>query len=150
MKLFFIYTFMILFFSCGTQGRKGNPALIENDLIKKANSYYQNDEFLLAKYFFDTLLLINPLNGEYYYKRAYCKYMLQNDNDGAISDNLNSIKCNYKNKKGAYLGIGTIYRIEGKYDSALYFYNKSLEIDSGYKKAKEEKAEILRIIKEQK
>lgn len=150
MKLVFIYTLIILFFSCDTQEKKDHPALNENDLITKANSYYHNDEYLLAKYFFDTLLLINPLNGEYYYKRAYCKYMLQNDNYGAISDNLNSIKYNYKNKKGAYLGIGTIYRIEGKYDSALYFYNKSLEIDSGYQKAKAEKVEILRIIKEQK
>ena len=137
---------LFLFFSCDLKGKESANSLIKSELEKKAQFYYKNKDYLVAKKYFDTLLLKEPTNGEYYYKRAYSNYMLLNYDNEAISDFMNSIKYNYKNQKGAYLTIGTIYRIHGKLDSALSFYNKALIIDSSYEKAKSEKKEVLKII----
>ena len=69
------------------------------------------------------------------------------DSKDAINDYWLAIKYNYKNKSWAFLNIGTLYRGYGQYDSAIYFYDKAIEIDSTYKKAKEEKEEVLKLMK---
>jgi tetratricopeptide (TPR) repeat protein len=148
MKSIFYYLILLLLFSCRATNKENSPSFKGNELEKRANLFYKYDKFREAEKCFDTLLALNQFNGEIYYKRAYCKYLQQSDNTGAISDFLNAIKYNYKNKKGAFLGIGTIYRILGKYDSALFFYDKSLEIDPNYKKAQRGKKEVIEIIEE--
>ena len=148
MKLIFYFFLILSTFSCQNQENGGRPNLNEINLVQKAENYYQSGNYSIAKNYFDTLLTINRTCGEYYYKRAYCKYRLLDSE--AKSDFFKAIEYNYKNKKGAFLGIGTIYRIEGKYDSAIYYCDKSLEIDPNYQKAKIIKEEILRRnIKEQ-
>lgn len=76
--------------------------------------------------------------------------MMLLDDKGAINDFYNAIKYNYDKKRGAFLNIGTLYRSYGQYDSAVYFYDKALEIDSPYEKAKEEKNEVLKIMRDKK
>ena len=49
-------------------------------------------------------------------------------------------------KKAAFLNIGTLYRGRGQYDSAIHFYDKAIETDSTYQKAKEEKEEVLKLM----
>ena len=147
MKLIHYFILILPFFSCQNLKKEKRSSLKEINLMQKADSNYQVENYSIAKKYFDTLLSINETSGEYYYKRAYCRYRLLDSE--AKSDFFRAIEYNYKNKKGAFLGIGTIYRIEGKYDSAIYYYDKSLEIDPNYQKAKMIKEELLRIIKEQ-
>lgn len=142
------YIFILSLFLLSCKGKQEKTSLSNNetDLLQTANNFYYKEKYELAKRCFDTLVVRDSVNGEYYYKRGYSKYMLLTDDRGAILDFLSSIKYNYKNKKGAYLTIGTLYRILSKYDSSIYFYNKSLAEDPNYEKAKKEKMEVLKLI----
>lgn len=144
----FIVLIIALSPSCKNYEKNKNQISDYSDLKMQANAYYEREDYFNAKKYFDLLLSKDSINGEYYYKRAYCRYRLYDSR--AKLDYLKAIELNYKNKKGALLGIGTIFRIEGEYDSALFYYNKSLEIDSNYARGKMVKAELLEIMKEQK
>lgn len=146
-EIIFIFTIIVLLFSCNdTSTNDSERRNSEIYFAEKANISYRLDKFKEAKLYYDSLLILNPFNSEYYYRRGYSKFMLLYDNKGATEDFFSAIKYDYINKKSAYLNIGTLYRIGEKYDSAIFFYNKALEIDSNYKKAKKEKNEVIQII----
>src|SRR5580765_4220853 len=134
MKYIYCLTIISFILSCKNQQREAD--LNEAKIYERTIKFYQQKNYPKAKDCFDTLISINPSNGEYYFKRGYSKSMILNDDNGAIVDFLNSIKYNYINKKSAYLNIGAIYKTNMKFDSAIFFYNKSLEIDSSFEKAK--------------
>ncbi len=135
----------MLLFCCLTRNKKAIPN--EAEISQRALHFYDHDDFEKSLKCFDSLLFISPLNGEYYFKRGYTKMMLLDDK-GAINDFFTAIKYNYDEKEVAFLNIGTLYRSYGVYDSTIYFYDKALEVDSTYQKAKEEKNEVLKIIRD--
>ena len=141
------WMFLILLFSCTSDREKTTPN--EAEIFQRASHFYNKENFEKSLKCFDSLISINPLNGEYYFKRGYSKSMLLDDK-GAVNDYKAAIKYNYNKKKFAFLNIGTLYRAYGQYDTAIYFYDKAIEIDSTYKKAKEEKEETLKIMKDMK
>jgi tetratricopeptide (TPR) repeat protein len=144
---FICFILLILLFSCNTSNNKTHSN--EAEIYQRASLFYNNDDYEKSVKCFDSLIFINPLKGEYYFKRGYSKMALVDDK-GAIDDFLKAVKYNYDKKAYVYLNIGTLYRSNGMYDSTLYYYDKAIEIDSTYKKAKEEKEEVLKIIRDMK
>lgn len=143
-KIFSLFTILVL---CGCLSRD-NKKNISHDLpeiVKRANDYYLQDQYLKAEKCFDTLLQIDSSNIGYLYKRAYSKYMLINDDSGALKDFFKVIELSSTYLKSAYLTVGGIHRLAKNYDSAIYFYNKTLEIDPNYEKAKGLKKEVLEL-----
>jgi tetratricopeptide (TPR) repeat protein len=130
-----------------------------NSLEEKANKLYESESYAEAKSLYDTLIAADRANGEYYFKRAYCKSMLSSDDPSVIADYLQAIKHNYSKKQSAYLNIGAEHRFravfrsttnqarKAEYDTALYFYNESLKVDPNNAKALREKQEVLENLK---
>jgi tetratricopeptide (TPR) repeat protein len=151
MKAKFMYVLGILFVSCdnSTDDKGGNRYLdtgsSKKELIERANNYYQNDKYSDAISLYNDLIVMDSTKGGYYFKRGYCKSMLLNDT-GAISDYRKAIMRNYSESHAAYLNIGVIYRKNGNYDSALYFYDQSLIKLPGFTKALEEKNQVLQLL----
>jgi len=144
MKIHILYLLSIPFIinSCKDVHKNKNEQIHDSVKIKIADNYYQIDSFLKAKLYYDTLLLSDSLNAEFYFRRAFCEsFML--DTKGAIFNYRKAIGHNYKNLKSAYLNLGINYRVLNKLDSAIYFYNKCLYIDPQNNKAKIEKKEVL-------
>lgn len=141
-----IVSVIFLFYSCGDkQSRDVINSDTESTLLIRANDFYNKDNYVQSKKCFDTLVSINNKNGEYYFKRGFSNYMIDAYNE-AIIDFMVAIDLNYERKHSAYLNIGTINRLKGKYDSAIYYYNRALAIVPSYEKAKREKEEVMRII----
>ena len=146
-NVFYLWIFILLLFSCNDSGKKGPFESRDTSVIaEKANYYFQQKEYFKAKLLYDTLILIDSSKGEYYFKRGYSKSMLLNDDNGAIVDYFKSINHNYQKKQSAYLNIGVLYTSKGSYDSALYFYDECLKLDSGNSKAIKGKEELDKIL----
>ncbi|MEO5942467.1 MAG: tetratricopeptide repeat protein [Ferruginibacter sp.] len=105
-----------------------NTVIDKESMAKKANHYYEENMFLEGKQAFDSLIAVDSSKAGYYFKRGFCKMMLQRDDQGAVADYTKSIEKNYIGKSSSYLNIGVIYRRNKQFDSALYFYNKCLDI----------------------
>ena len=120
--LFYLFSLSFLF-SCNTDKKK--EVLNESQIYERAIKWYQQKQYVEAKSCLDTLILLNPVNGEYFFKRGYAKTMLLNMDRSAMEDYLKAIEYNYRNKKSAYLNIGKIYRGYGYYDSAINLYNQA-------------------------
>lgn len=154
---YYLVAFTILF-SC-TQSTDHKESSFKEDSITTpiqklefiANEFYEDDDFLLAIPYYDSLILIDSSKGGYYFRRGYCKMRLLNDL-GAIYDYNIAVERNYSMKHVAYFYIGLIHRRHGlfenynnritEFDSALHFYNLCLEIDPDYKSALEEKKKV--------
>ena len=134
---------LICLLSCKNDRKKAHFS--ESEILQRALYSYNNEDYEKSLNGFDSLIAINPLKGEYYFKRGYSKSMLLDD-EGAMNDYLLSIKYVFDKKKPAFLNIGTLYRGRGQYDSAIHFYDKAIETDSTYQKAKEEKEEVLKLM----
>jgi len=96
-----------------------------------ADSLYRHDNYSEAIKYFDTLIQLDPHNGEFYYKRGFSYDMVYKKQalPQAIDDYLKSIEFGYKKSK-SYCNIGLSYMFEN--DSiALYYFQKSLELDPG-------------------
>jgi tetratricopeptide (TPR) repeat protein len=87
--------FLILFFSCTSAREKTTPNEVE--IFQRASHSYKNEDFEKLLKCFDSLISIDPLNGEYYFKRGYSKSMLLDDK-GAVNDYKAAIKYNYNKK----------------------------------------------------
>lgn len=122
----------------------------QQKLAAKGNSFYMSDRFLEAVKIYDTLISIDSTKAGYYFKRGYCKSMIFDSPDEAIADYLKSIEKNYSEKSISYLNIGALYNLHGRYDSALYFYDECLKINPNQQKAKQQRSEVLQIIKSEK
>lgn len=142
----FGFTYFVLLSCNGICEKKiANREAIDTTTLKeRANYFYDAKEYLKAKLSYDTLITLDSMKAGYYFKRGYSKSMLLNDDEGAIADYLKSIQLNYSKKHSAYLNIGVLFRSKEKYDSALYYLNQCLKIDSANIKALQEKEEVLR------
>ena len=114
---------------------------------RKWDKYYNDKQYLDAKKLYDTLIVIDSNKDKYYFRRGVCKTHIQ-DYIGAKNDYLKTINMKSENEKRAYLNMGTLYRFFGMYDSAMYYYNQSIKLDSNYAKAKEERDELNNLLKE--
>ena len=116
-------------------------------LAKKANLFYEQNNYLQAISSYDFLISIDSTKGGYYFKRGYCKSMLLY-NIAAIADYKKAIERNYSEKKIAYLNIAGLYRIVlNKPDSAIYYYNEYLKIEPDNEKVKQAKEEAIESLK---
>lgn len=113
---------------------------------QEADSLYKEKKYEEAETLYDTLILKDSLDGYYYFKRGFCKSMNLKITE-AKEDYLKAIALNYIDKKKAFLNLGTLYRFQGNYDSAIYFYDESLKVDSNFTKAITEKNEVIKILK---
>lgn len=105
----------------------------ERDLLSKANVYYEMDDYVNAGIYFDSLIRINPFNGEYYFKRGYSASILL-DTTSAFSDYKMAINYGYR-RESAYLNIGVIYFNKNLYSKSIPFFNKCLELNPNNTKA---------------
>ena len=147
MKYIVLLFYVFLFTFCNESSKKKFSYVNEVEISKRADSFYQIDQYENAKMCFDTLVFYNSSTSKYYFKRGYCKCMLQNDNRSAILDFFQAINYGYKNPASAYVNIGTLFRIEGEYDSAVIYYDKALKMDPNNEKAKQDREEILGLLK---
>ena len=107
----------------------------ENKFLEKADQEYKSKKFDKALNLFDSLLLMDSTQANYYFKRAYCKSMMFDDT-GAIKDYKKSLYYNYNKKGSVYLNLGSLYYLAfHKFDSAIYFYNECLKLDPNNQKA---------------
>ena len=117
-----------------------------NTLEDSADKYYTDKQYIGAIKLYDTLIIIDPNKDIYYFRRGVCKTHTE-DYIGAKNDYLKTISLKSENEKRAYLNMGTLYRFFGIYDSAMYFYDQSLKLDSNYLKGKLERDELKSLLK---
>jgi tetratricopeptide (TPR) repeat protein len=93
-----------------------------------ADSLYRRDEYALAIRYFDTLVQLDPNQGEYYYKRgfSYDQIYKRPEVPQAIENYLKSIQFGYR-KADSYDNLGLSYMFVNDSLSATYF-EKSLKI----------------------
>ena len=137
MKTYFnICQVALLFLMIGTnacnQKRTVNAANKEQ-LFMEANTLYYNRDFKSAILLFDMLAEMDSLNGEPFYKRAYCKLQMNNF-ESAKKDYLKAVEFNYR-VADAYLSLGIL---ECTYNDSLAvkYFDQVLSIDSTNRKAK--------------
>ena len=134
-----IYLFCFIFgCSCNSTqspkiiGKDAGTKTNEELLKSKANMLYEQDKYVGAINYFDSLIHLDSTNGEYYFKRGYSYVMLIKKNK-AIDDFKKAIICNYRVNQ-AYYNIGVEYSYMN--DSlALLNFEKCLAIDPSFSKA---------------
>jgi tetratricopeptide (TPR) repeat protein len=129
----------------------------EYNLAKAANNYYEKEEYLIAKGYYDSLIKINAKNPYYYFRRAYSsavtldKYNKEtdpaNDLQKIINDYLVALRLGYKNKSTVLYSIAFMYQFIPKYDSAIYYYDRILMENPNDGRAKKGKNDILKLMK---
>lgn len=130
---------------------------IHESLEYRSSLAYDANEYEKAISLFDSLIIKDSTNGDFYFKRGRC-HMLQDNsipfdvtikmsnkellqlteakNKPAINDFLTAIKLGFK-RKVAYLDLGVIYTFLND-NIALEYFTKSLNEDSNYERAKHE------------
>ena len=137
MKIYFNTCLIVLLLlmigtSACNQKRTVNASSKEQTL-KEANTLYYNRDFKSAIVLFDMLVDMDSLNGEPFYKRAYCKAQMFN-HESAKKDYHKAIVFNYR-IIDAYLNLGILEYITN--DSlAVKYFDQVLSIDSTNIKAK--------------
>ena len=140
---------------------RGIDTLTEKQkLTDRAKSLYDSEKYSQAKLCYDTLILLDSTEGEYYFRRGYCKSISDIDILGAIKDYSKSIEHNYNKKQKAYLNIGVLHRSNAvfrsstnsarivEYNKALHFFNECLRIEPENEKALREKKEVEEILRD--
>jgi tetratricopeptide (TPR) repeat protein len=95
-------------------------------LTRKADSLYQADNYSEAFKAYTTLISLDSLNGEFYYRRAYSSSHLS-EPEFIPEDYQQSAKLGYR-EFDSYYNLGVIYSIVEKNDSLAVFYlEKALE-----------------------
>jgi len=137
MKIYFNTCLIVLLLlmigtSACNQKRTVNASSKEQTL-KEANTLYYNRDFKSAIVLFDMLVDMDSLNGEPFYKRAYCKAQMF-DYESAKKDYLKAVEFNYR-IADAYLSLGIL---EGTYNDSLAvkYFDHVLRIDSSNRQAK--------------
>lgn len=99
----------------------------------RADYLFDNDRFKELVPIFDSLILLDSLNGKFYFQRAYSYSMLFNQSS-AISDYLLAAKMTYRVSDSYYnAGINSMFSNDSL---ALYYFRRALENDPENKKAK--------------
>jgi len=93
-----------------------------------ADSLYKRDDYAKAIKYFDTLIELDPHNGELYYKRGYSYDMVYKRPElkEAIADYLKSIELGYE-KADCYYNLGLSYMFQND-STAISYFKKSLEV----------------------
>ncbi|MTI30500.1 tetratricopeptide repeat protein [Xanthovirga aplysinae] len=104
----------------------------KKELIKRANSSYEKDNFKESIRYFTHLINIDSLNGEYYFKRGY-SYSDIDSLEASIADYLIAIRMDYR-AGSAYLNMGLNYTVLLDDSLALFCYYKSLQFASDKEK----------------
>lgn len=126
-----------LLFSCGNSTGERKLKVDDTTEIKnRANKLYYQGKFEEAKRTFDTLISVEPMQGEWYYKRAYSKAYLLYLNNSVFTDFRKAIALGYQ-KVEALHNIGVIFQADKNFDSAVYYYSLALELDPENIKARE-------------
>ena len=121
MRKFIVFILTIFLLACGSNSPRSLKSI--------ADSLYHADNYQEAIKCFDTLIKLEPKNGEYYYKRGFSYDMVykQQALPQAVHDYLKAIELGYKRAK-AYDNIGLSFMFVN--DSiALYYFQKSLELE---------------------
>jgi len=137
MKIHFsTYLVVLLLLMIGTSACKQKKTVnAENreQVLTEANTLYYNRDYKSAIILFDKLIEMDSLNGESFYKRAYCKAQMFN-HESAKKDYHKAVKFNYR-IADAYLSLGILEYITN--DSlAVKYFDQVLSIDSTNIKAK--------------
>jgi hypothetical protein len=74
MKKFFAIAIITACCAC-TRGHKSKKIVL---LEAQAFYYYEHDKYALAKFYLDTLIVLDSRKGEYYFDRAYSREKLSN------------------------------------------------------------------------
>lgn len=140
--------FPVLFMGIGVWAMSCNNKAHNNEawsagripsLKAKGDSFYRLKEYAQAIKYFDTLVRIDSLNGEYYFKRGYCEakvFMFPE----STRDYLQAVNLGYR-KATAYFNLGLNYAIID--DSiAIEYFEKSLKEDPSNVDAEEEIKEV--------
>ena len=152
MRLFVLVVILLTIESCGDNNEikvistkpDVNQKETSSEQAKRANKLYENGSFRNCVTCYDSLIKVDSIKAGYFFKRGYCK-MMAFDSVGAISDYRNSIALNYSQKDLAYFNLAIIYQLMKKrYDSAIYFYDKYLNINPQNSEALEGKKYCLK------
>jgi len=101
-------------------------------IVRKANSFYQADDYLNAIKYFSLLIDRDSMNGQYYFRRGYSYAGLIKKKE-AIEDYKKAVKYQFK-VASANFNIGLNYAYDN--DSlALYYFRKCIEAEAGFKEA---------------
>ena len=108
LRNFLNITLLIIFSSCNNDSKektinspstKEDVSIDRQKLAERANDFYEKNKYSEAILSYDTLISIDSTKGGYYFKRAYCKSMLLNNDADAISDYYKAIERNYSKNK---------------------------------------------------
>src|SRR2546421_7568742 len=101
-NLFYFFIFIFSAISCKEAKNKMKPYEFNNKLIlERANFYYDNNNYESAIYSLDSLILVDSLNGDLFFKRGYSKSMMP-DIIGACEDYKRAIRLD-SHRQSAYL-----------------------------------------------
>jgi tetratricopeptide (TPR) repeat protein len=137
--------FILIAYSCDSKKRKksgANEIQIKSEELKiKADSMYYADHFQDALLMYDSLLANDSLDGELYFKKAYC--LLQIDRYRESNMNYSkALNLNYRSEDCLYNMAITCSLILLDDSTALEYLEKGLIINPDSKKIKELKREI--------
>jgi tetratricopeptide (TPR) repeat protein len=125
---------LLFVFSC--QNNKGRPisrpldSIARVNLLKlRANSAYERNDYPKAIKYFDSLIAVDSMCGEYYFKRGFSYDMIYQRPEvhEAIKDYLKSIQLGYK-KSQSYYSLGLSYFLVDD-STALSYFQKSLSLN---------------------
>ncbi len=111
---------MLIVAGCG--GQQSDSKLDYEQNLELALSYYEKDEFLLAKKSFSNAIKQDSSQGLPYFKRGYC-YMQLDMFDSAEYDYLMSINLEY-NQQDALYNLTLIRSIDPKDTMSLFYLKK--------------------------
>lgn len=140
MKQYLIAFCIVHLFSCQL---KNENTTVDNmnyentyALKKKAEKYYQKENFLMAYNLYNELIKRDSSNGKLFYRRGFCLAKLSKFSS-STKDFLKAIELEHR-LDGAYFNIACNYASIADYKLALHFFQKTLEVNPDHKYAKEE------------
>ncbi|MBA3902000.1 MAG: hypothetical protein H0X62_17645 [Bacteroidetes bacterium] len=142
--LYLLFCLLILQLICSCTPNN-NPSISDKEKIEvlkeKAEHYYNNDYYKEALNILDELIEKDSTNGDYFYKRGYCKAFLS-DFENSTKDYLKATELGY-NKELTYYTIGLNHENLSNDSMALKFFDLVLEINPNHTFAKGSKRGIL-------
>lgn len=129
--------FLVLFLLYGCSQNSPKPTVESNIILHKSfsdkelklrlDSLYRNDMFKEALVIIDSLIVIDSLNGELYYRKGIC--LDKNvSRDSAIVCFIKSAQLGYR-LADCYFLIGTSYYLDKKDSLSILYIKKALEIN---------------------
>ena len=95
-------------------------------LEKRAGDLFNEKEYDEGYLCYDTLVLSDPQNAFYYFRRGFCQSRYPTDLVQVISDYKMALTYGYENVSAIYFNLASIYQYKENFDSSLQYYNKYL------------------------